>query len=224
MSIKPLDTVLIPKGHFIMGSIPGLGGAFEEEAPIHIVYLTDFYLSRTLITHREYAQFIAATHYTPPMAYCGWLSTITGRPCRLPSEAEWEKGARGINAQLFPWGNVWELGRCNTSEAGMNGTTAVNHFQTGESPYGLLDMAGNVFEWTNTLWGMSDDPKDAFHYPYNPDDGREAPSDDERVLHIVRGGSYLRGQRYARCTSRVNFRSMTRSLEIGFRIAIEINV
>jgi formylglycine-generating enzyme required for sulfatase activity len=248
MSIKPPDKVLIPRGHFIMGSITGLGGAFEEEAPMHVVYLTDYYLSRTPITHREYAQFIAAMRYpapdgwrgmSPPFgkekhpvsniswqdatAYCDWLSSVTGLTCRLPSEAEWEKGARGIYAQLFPWGNTWEPERCNTSDIGVNSTTAVDYFQTGKSPYGLLDMAGNVFEWTNTLWRMSDDPKDAFHYPYDPDDGREAPGKDGRALHIVRGGSYVRSQLYARCSSRLHFSSITRTPEIGFRIAIDAN-
>jgi formylglycine-generating enzyme required for sulfatase activity len=246
MSIKQPEMVFIPKGYFIMGSIPELGGAFENEAPIHIVYLTNYYLSRTPITNAAYAHFIADTHYVVPegwrgknppygkemhpvanvswkdaMTYCGWLSTIKGQTYRLPSEAEWEKGARGTNARLFSWGNVWEPGRCNTSEAGVNGTVPVDHFQKGESPYGLFDIAGNVFEWTNTLWGMNDDSSDSFRYPYDPDDGREIPSDDERVSHIVRGGSYLRGQRYARNATRVNFRSMTRSPEIGFRIAMD---
>ncbi len=246
MSIKPPDVVLIPRGHFIMGSITELGGAFEEEAPIHIVYLTDYYLSRTPITNTEYADFVAATHRATPSgwpgksppygkemhpvanvswqdatAYCKWLSGIIGQCCRLPSEAEWEKAARGTYARIFPWGNVWESEHCNTSEANVNGTVAVDRFSAGESFYGLLDMAGNVFEWTNTLWGVSDDPSNAFRYPYDPDDGREKPGEDDRVLHIVRGGSYRRSQRYARCPSRVNFRSMTRSPEIGFRIAID---
>src|SRR2546423_3779329 len=123
MSMRQLDMVLIPKCYFIMGSILDLDQeAFKEESPIHVVYLTNYYLSRTPITNAEYASFIAATRYPSPegwrgklpphekemhpvvntswmdaTAYCRWLSATTGKTYRLPSEAEWEKGARGIN-------------------------------------------------------------------------------------------------------------------------------
>ena len=247
MSMKQPDMVLISKSYFIMGSIPTLDqDAFEEETPIHIVYLTDYYLSRTPITNDQYALFIADTHYASPegwyeklpprgkerhpvvnvnwedsSAYCRWLSTTTGNAYRLPSEAEWEKGARGVNALLFPWGNAWEANRCNTAEAEARATVPIDYYQKYDSPYGLLDMAGNIFEWTNTLWSEEDSSSNLFSYPYNPDDGREATSKNERAIRIVRGGSFLRNRRYARCASRMRFRSTTRNPDTGFRVAME---
>jgi toxoflavin biosynthesis protein ToxD len=245
--MKQLDMVIIPKGHFIMGSIPTLDQeAFDEETPMHIIYLTDYYLSCTPITNDQYALFIAATHYSSPegwhgkvpphgkerhpvvnvnwedsSAYCRWLSTTTGDAYRLPSEAEWEKGARGVNALVFPWGNAWEPYRCNTLEADLRSTVSVDNFQKGNSPYGLLDMAGNIFEWTNTLWqeeGLNSNP---FRYPYDPDDGREVAAKNERAIRIARGGSFLRNRRYARCSSRMRFRATTRNPDTGFRVAME---
>ncbi len=77
-------------------------------------------------------------------AYCRW------RRGRLPSEAEWEKGARGVDGRLFPWGNVWDARRLNSDVSGVGGTTPVDRYPSGASPFGLLDAVGNVFQWTAT--------------------------------------------------------------------------
>jgi formylglycine-generating enzyme required for sulfatase activity len=76
------------------------------------------------------------------MAYSNWLAQATGKPYRLPSEAEWEKGARGSDGRIYPWGNQWDVDRCNTGEGGKGDTTPVGAYPEGASPYGLLDMAG----------------------------------------------------------------------------------
>jgi formylglycine-generating enzyme required for sulfatase activity len=89
------------------------------------------------------------------VAYCRWLTAQTGIPFRLPTEAEWEKAARGPDGRIWPWGNIWEDGRCNSKEAGKERTTPVGSFPDGASPYGVLDMAGNVWEWCATKWQKS---------------------------------------------------------------------
>ncbi|WP_141508656.1 formylglycine-generating enzyme family protein, partial [Candidatus Chloroploca asiatica] len=89
------------------------------------------------------------------VAYCRWLSAQTGHAFRLPTEAEWEKAARGLDGRIWPWGNAWETGRCNSNEAGHKRTTSVGQYPTGASSYGVLDMAGNVWEWCATRYDKS---------------------------------------------------------------------
>lgn len=84
------------------------------------------------------------------MAYAAWLSRRTGRIWRLPSEEEWEKAARGVDGRRFPWGNAFDAARLNSHDAGPFDTLPVGRFPAGASPYGVLDMAGQVFEWTST--------------------------------------------------------------------------
>ncbi len=246
------EMIKIPKCHFIMGSLTELDHqAFGEEQPMHIVYLTDFALSRTPITNKQYADFVAATRHRSPEgwqgsqpprgkkdhpvvnvnwfdanAFCQWLAEQTGILYRLPSEAEWEKAARGVHANLYPWGNQWEDEKCNTVESGLHDTVEVGHFQHDRSPYEILDLAGNVFEWTNTLWAIEDTSgkRRRFPYPYNPNDGREGSdaNSNMKTLYVARGGSYLRPQRYSRCASRIEYSATIRMTDLGFRIATDI--
>jgi len=186
--IEP-EMVLIPDGEFLMGSDPSVDkDARDDEQPQHTLYLPDYYLAKTPVTNAQYAAFVQVTYRQPggwkggkppsgkedhpvvnvswhdAVAYCNWLAEVTGKPYRLPSEAEWEKGARGTDGRIYPWGNRWDAKRCNTGESGKEGTTPVGAYPEGASPYGLLDMAGNVWEWTRSVYKS---------YPYDPDDGRE---------------------------------------------------
>ena len=144
-------------------------------------------------------------------AYCRWLSARTGGEWCLPSEAEWEKAARGTEGQIYPWGNSWEEGCCNSQELGLGRTTPVGCFPTGASPYGALDMAGNVWEWCSTAAGTD--------YPLTEaNDWKEALLEQD-VLRRVRGGSYYNERRFVRAPYRSNGSARTRYISNGVRVA-----
>ena len=145
------------------------------------------------------------------VAYCRWLTAQTGHAFRLPSEAEWEKAARGPNGWIWPWGNTWEQGRCNSAEAGLKRTMPVAQYPTGASPYGALDMAGNVWEWVTTKWQS---------YPYQLEDEWQTTYQEVGENRMVRGGSWVDTQKYVRGASRINYRhARTRHDYPGLRVA-----
>ena len=226
------DLVLIPRGAFLMGSDPEedriVPGA---EQPQQTLYLPDYYLAKTPVTDAQYVAFVEGAGHNPPrhwkgarpprgrdqhpvvsvswydaMAYCRWLVQVTGKPYRLPTEAEWEKAARGTDGRTYPWGDEWDASRCNTKESGKEGTTPVGLYPKGASPYGLLDMAGNVWEWTSSLY---------WAYPYHADDGREDLSSHES--RVLRGGSWLNPYDSARAAYRRAYVSAYHSRTHGFR-------
>ncbi len=152
------EMILIPAGEFLMG---------EGKTPTHV---DAFYIDRYLVTNADYKQFIDATGYGAPPhwrglreppadkldhpvvqvtysdaeAYAKWAGK------RLPTRPEWEKAARGLDGWVYPWGDDFDKNKCNTSESGIFATTPVGKYSPdGDSPYGLADMAGNVYEWTN---------------------------------------------------------------------------
>jgi len=236
------EMVLIPAGDFLMGSDPSVDkNAQEDEQPQHTLSLPDYHLAKTPVTNAQYAAFVQATghsqpegweHGKPPsgkedhpvvyvfwhdaVVYCRWLSEVTGRPYRLPSEAEWEKGARGTDGRIYPWGNQWDAKRCNTRGSG-RGTTPVGAYPEGASPYELLDMAGNVWEWTRSLWG-EDWEEPSFKYPYDPDDGREGLEAPDTVFRVLRGGSWGYNRASARCAGRHGVYPGPSYNRLGFRL------
>lgn len=210
------EWITIPAGEFWMG-----GNGEDDEKPIHRVNLPAYQIARVPITNYQYNLFVKATNYPTPrnwengrppkdheshpviyvdfkdaLAYCAWLSQVTGKSITLPSEAEWEKAARGSQDQrAYPWGEAFDAMRCNTNELGIGDTTPVGVFLEGASPYGVLDMSGNVWEWTRSLYYYS--------YPYNPNDRQREnlqPSDDLR--RVLRGGSFFNDSDDARCACR----------------------
>jgi len=149
------------------------------------------------------------------MEYCRWLNQAHGPDLpkgwtfRLPTEAEWEKTARGEYGQEWPWGSEFDAKKCNSSEEGAKGTTPGGAYSPqGDSPYGAADMAGNVWEWTHTL------KRD---YPYQAEDGRE--SEEGSDLRAERGGSFYDNRRYAHCAYRSSWYSPDGRFECsGFRV------
>ena len=164
------------------------------------------------------------------VAYCRWLSEHSSsdkaqRRYRLPSEAEWERAARGVSGRLYPWGNQFDSQRCNAEPAGLGDASAAGSYSpAGDTPEGVADLAGNVWEWTSTRWGRDANTPE-YALPYRPDDGREEPNPSAgplREYRICRGGSFRdRAERvtgYARSKQLADSRARNR----GFRVAMDI--
>lgn len=153
------------------------------------------------------------------VAFCNWLGSRDGKKYRLPSEAEWEYAARGANnARNFPWGDKFERGRANTAEAGLGGTTPVTHFPSGVSPFGVWDMAGNVFEWMLSKWGANWQDLQ-FVYPYRAQNGCEDV--EGSGARVMRGGSWFNPYQEALCAFRSRYLAGSRGSNIGFRVVRE---
>ena len=216
----------IPAGEFAMG----------EGDDVHSVYVDACYVAEHPVTNSAYHKFVEATgHAAPPhwaqghwrelmgdhpvvnvswndaVAYCRWLTSVTGQSHRLPTEAEWEKAARGAEGYIYPWGNEFDEKRCNCWEAGIGRTTPVNAFPAGASPYGVMDMSGNVWEWCRSLYTP---------YPYCADDGREVLKVEG--WRVLRGGSWYDAEWGARAARRLSSDPHRISHNTGFRVRREL--
>jgi len=224
------ELVTVPAGDFLMGGDEVRG----DEKPQHLVFVREFEIGKYPVTNFEYRAFVLDTGHKPPphwlpqypeelddhpvvyvswhdaVAYCKWLSQKTGKSYCLPSEAEWEKAARGTDGREFPWGNEWDASKCNSAEGGPGCTTPVGKYSpAGDSPYGAADMAGNVWEWCSSLYRG---------YPYDPGDGREDwVAEGVRVL---RGGAFYYNRRYVRCACRLRSDPFYRDWDLGFRVVV----
>ena len=146
------------------------------------------------------------------VAYCRWLSKQTGIEFWLPSEAEWEKAARGADGRIYPWGNTWDTKRANSSESSLNQTMPVGQYPDGASPYGALDMAGNVWEWCAT---QSSKP-----YPYQlEDEWQTVYLETDAEYRAIRGGAWYWDSAYARGAYRGSLNPRDRYVSRGLRVA-----
>jgi len=207
---------------------------FRVEQPQHLVSLPAFEIGLNPVTNQEYSQFVWDSGYKVPKtwdgfrfadgtgehpvtgvskidaeAFCQWLNRKLNTWFRLPTEAEWERAARGTDGRIYPWGDEFDPWRCNTSESNKRGTTPVGNYSPGgNSPIGAMDMVGNVWEWTSSLM---------LPYPYQAEG--EAPSDFRPEKFVLRGGSWYYTRKLARCAVREAAYETTVSPAIGFRLA-----
>ncbi len=237
-----LELVRVSAGEFLMGSDKG---AYNDEHPQHRIHIPEFYIAKTPLTNAQYAAFVKGTKHDIPkhwekgeipsdkenhpvvyvswrdaIAFCEWLSQETGQSFCLPTEAEWEKAARGTGGRIYPWGDNSPTSELCNFNNNVRDTTPVGQYSPqGDSPYGCVDMAGNVWEWTRSLWGK-DREKPDFGYPYDPDDGRENPQAGNEVRRVLRGGAFVYNQRLARCAVRVGLLPYSRRRIYGFRLMV----
>lgn len=238
------DLYLIPTGTFIMGSDDDM----PNEAPAHETSLDAYYISKTEVTNAEYYPFwlenggagsehtpisyggefgtwpdIAKTKPNHPVIGVSWHSATAyaaWRGMRLPTEAEWEKAARGMNARRWPWGNTFRQRIKGTtihanvwsqSDARLQ---PVESYPTGASPYGVQDMAGNVWEWVADWYSET-------FYHHSPNQNPKGPAIGSR--RVVRGGSWLNPEMLARCSTRIGQYPQIGTSFIGFRLAKDAN-
>ena len=171
------------------------------------------------------------------LKYCDWLTerlrgwgalqdelrrVLTGTPpwrVTLPSEAEWEKAARGTRGRVHAWGNDLKVNRANYDESGVGRASVVGCFPGGRTPAGVEDLAGNVWEWTRSLWGKKGETPE-FGYPYRADDGRENLAAPDTVRRVVRGGSFYNAEYYLRAAYRFRLNPDYRYFYLGFRVVV----
>jgi formylglycine-generating enzyme required for sulfatase activity len=228
-----LDTpmVEISEGPFVMGS-EGMQ-SLEDERPKHQVWLSTFFMDLHEVTTAQYAVFLSVTNRDAPWqwtmvdlsqhgdrpvigvdwadadAYCRWKGK------RLPTEAEWEKAARGTEGRLYPWGNYAPNSQLANFALGARFSYSqvlmpVRSYERGKSPYGLYHMAGNVVEWVQDWYAMS-------YYESSPERNPQGP--DQGQFKVLRGGSWSDQPNYLLTYGRFKLPSETRNSYTGFRCA-----
>ena len=227
--------VYVPEGHFLMGSVPGEVDASDDERPQRSVHLDAFWIDQVEVTNDMYAACVSDGECRPPEVnksytrdsyfddpeysnypvievswddaniYCRWA----GR--RLPTEAEWEKAARGTDGRKYPWGNNEPTDDLLNFNSNVGDTTEVGSYPDAASPYGALDMAGNVWEWVADWYGAEYYKDAPSHNPTGPISGTE---------RVLRGGSWFNfGAGWVRAAVRAGVDDAVRVNYRGFRCA-----
>jgi len=227
IDIQDASMVLIPAGEFLQGSN---SGAYNEK-PEAIVFLDTFSIDKYEVTNRRYAEFVEQTgHRAPssryggmdafqradlPVVYVSWSDAVAfceweGKS--LPTEAEWEKAARGVVGMVWPWGDDGGSGLANIKgdQDGVKYTAHIGVFENDQSVYGVSDMAGNVREWVDDWYDQ---------HAYRLRDGEKDIEPEERTTRVLRGGSWTDSLVNARTTARFKMLPRYRDTAIGFRCA-----
>jgi eukaryotic-like serine/threonine-protein kinase len=230
---------LVSAGAFEMGSMDGDG----DERPVHPVYLDAFYIDTYEVTNAGYRQCVEAGECQPPkdtvsysresyfanpafddfpVVYVDWNMAQTfceWRSARLPTEAEWEKAARGTDGRTYPWGEGIDCGRANyyrqegtVFSACVGDTAEVGSFEAGSSPYGVHDMTGNIWEWVADWYAES-------YYVVSPGSNPTGP--EEAREKVVRGGAWFFSDYSSRAANRYWFDPAVAYDNIGFRCALD---
>ncbi|MCU0289849.1 MAG: SUMF1/EgtB/PvdO family nonheme iron enzyme [Acidobacteria bacterium] len=218
--------IYVPPGEFTMGS-----NDIDDEKPPHTVSLDGYWVGKYEVTFAQYDRYCEETPKEKPYdvgwgrgdrpvinvswedaaAYCLWLSQKTGLKFQLPTEAQWEKAARGTDGLQYPWGNDFDKNKCNSFENGVKKTMPVGSYPSGTSPSGCMDMAGNVWEWCADWY-------DKDYYKNSPARNPQGPSAGS--THVVRGGSCFSWGWVCRATHRFP-NSGSFCSKIGFRLCQE---
>lgn len=226
--VDSMPLSLIPEGEFLMGS----DIRFASEGPSHKVYLPAYWMDQFEVTNGMYqkcvdkgaCQLPVSTRYyddptytSHPVVYVTWFMAQqyciwAGR--RLPSEAEWEKAARGTDGRDYPWGDFDPNEYRLNFASNIGGTTKVGSFPHGVSPYGLFDMAGNVFEWTNDWFDLEYYQNSPYLAPTGPDSGQ---------FRVLRGGAWDYGGMEASVSFRIWYPPEDVYGEFGFRCASSVD-
>jgi formylglycine-generating enzyme required for sulfatase activity len=223
------ELLIVPAGKFMMGGVKGRDdveeGITSWELPAHEVTLPSFALGKYPVTFEQFDIFCAETGFAKPndqgwgrgkrpvmnvswddaLAYCAWLSDLTGQRYRLPSEAEWEYAARANSNTAFPWGQQIDGSRANYGKM-IGRTTPVDEYPA--NAFGLYDMQGNVWEWCQDAWHDN--------YQGAPNNGSVWAGGGNRVL---RGGSWYFNPQNSRAAYRFSFTPAVRVNSVGFRLA-----
>jgi formylglycine-generating enzyme required for sulfatase activity len=231
MTTPEIALIEIPAGLFSMGSSSGQ----DVEGPVHRVWVDAFAMASTQVTVAEYARFLEATGTAPPpfwndenfsspqqpvvavswfdaVAYCSWISALTGSEYRLPTEAEWERAARGgEEGKMFPWGDEAPMSRYNYLARWKTGPEPVG--QSDPNGLGLFEMCENVHEWCSDWFSPN-------YYSVSPDNNPQGP--DTGARKASRGGSWRHHIKVSRCSARSSIPPEFKYADYGFRIACRL--
>jgi eukaryotic-like serine/threonine-protein kinase len=229
VDLTDVQVVYIPAGEFPMGCHPDHNDGYPcppAELPLHVVYLDAYYIDATPVTNNQYVQCIAAgvceassnraapyyygeypvtwVNWHKAQTYCTWVGK------RLPTEAEWEKAARGTTAQAYPWGD--RSPDCALANANLcvGSTTEVGSYPIGASPYGALDMAGNVWEWVSDWYSDLYYSESPYANPLGPNAG---------LSKVIRGGSWAASSTHIRTSHRIHHIPSHEVTPVSFRCA-----
>ena len=220
--------VRVPAGEFLMGSSDSDKRAVSYEKPQHKVTLDEYWIGKTEVTNAQYSAYAKANglRWTMPagkenhpvvivswddaVAFCKWVTDVSGRQVRLPTEAEWEKAARGTDGRVFPWGNDQPTCSLGNFEGCADKSTAVGSRPAGASPYGALDMAGNALEWVADWY-------DTKYYANSPSSNPQGPTSGQ--YRVLRGGTWHQNRNFARAANRSRLDPSFRDDWYGFRVA-----
>lgn len=248
---KPIfmELVRIPAGEFLMGSDPAKDSqAHDNEKPQHRVALAEFYIGKYEVTNEQYVAFLESTGHSAPAdlqegiihtekeypvvnvplgdaeKFTQWLSSST-RPMafRLCTEAEWEKACRGENGRIYPWGDTADLRRTNVISSNIGTTVpARSYLPDGESPYGVANMAGNVWEWVADWYVADYYELSPTNVPHNNPQGPAPPG--QYGHHVRRGGAFSYPVENARCAARSSAAPVPPYpyIDLGLRVCAEM--
>jgi formylglycine-generating enzyme required for sulfatase activity len=230
--LRPTDGMLmvfVPAGEFNMGS-----NNAPDQKPIHTVYLADYWIDQTEVTNEMYAKcvnngvckrpiltsslfrgsYYGNSQFTKyPVIYVSWNDATeycTWVDSRLPSEAEWEKAARGTDGRTYPWGDPSPSCALANFMGCIIDTTAVGSYPAAASPYGALDMAGNVWEFVNDWYGET-------YYSQSPTSNPPGPASGDGGYVVLRGGSFNVGMDFLRSAYRLDDGPGNQYPDFGFR-------